>query len=208
MSAEQQRWLASLYEANFAAVFRRCGVLLKSAEDAADAAHEVFLIAVNSLAPKTEEKRARAWLLTVAHNHCLDILRRRKRFGRALVVLGANEASDDLEAGGGDRGASLPACRPPAAGAVSAHRRATDAGRTASPRPGGATCGRRGRLAIVDRQRNEPGPQTSRRNVDSERELGRGPGTRECCGPAGAAYGRRSPGRYIHLYCAAGDATN
>src|SRR5438876_4858756 len=103
MSAEQQRWLASLYEANFAAVFRRCGVLLKSAEDAADAAHEVFLIAVNSLAPETEEKRARAWLLTVAHNHCLDILRRRKRFGRALVVLGANEASDDLEAGVVDR---------------------------------------------------------------------------------------------------------
>src|SRR5438093_940632 len=103
MSAEQRRWLAGLYEANFAAVFRRCGVLLKSAEDAADAAHEVFLIAVNSLAPKTEEKRARAWLLTVAHNHCLDILRRRKRFGRALVVLGANEAGDDLEAGVVDR---------------------------------------------------------------------------------------------------------
>ena len=103
MSAEQRRWLAGLYEANFAAVFRRCGVLLKSAEDAADAAHEVFLIAVNSLAPKTEEKRARAWLLTVAHNHCLDILRRRKRFGRALVVLGANDAGDDLESGVVDR---------------------------------------------------------------------------------------------------------
>src|SRR5438093_4211836 len=103
MSAEQQRWLAGLYEANFAAVVRRCRVLLKSAEDAADAAHEVFLIALNSLAPETEEKRARAWLLTVAHNHCLDILRRRKRYGRALVVLGTTEAGDDLEAGVVDR---------------------------------------------------------------------------------------------------------
>src|SRR6184192_4548924 len=103
MSAEQQRWLAGLYEANFAAVVRRCRVLLKSAEDAADAAHEVFLIALDSLAPETEEKRARAWLLTVAHNHCLDILRRRKRYGRALVVLGTTEAGDDLEAGVVDR---------------------------------------------------------------------------------------------------------
>src|SRR6059058_6131214 len=99
MSAEQRRWLAGLYEANFAAVFRRCGVLLKSAEDAADAAHEVFLIAVNSLAPKTEEKRARAWLLTVAHNHCLDILRRRKRFGRALENIQAVIVGDRQQPG-------------------------------------------------------------------------------------------------------------
>src|SRR3989440_11776864 len=104
MSAEQQRWLAGLYEANFAAVVRRCRVLLKSAEDAADAAHEVFLIALNSLAPDTEAKRARAWLLTVAHNHCLDLLRRRRRLGRALVTLGANpDAGSDLEAGIVDR---------------------------------------------------------------------------------------------------------
>src|SRR5256886_17339054 len=100
MSADQQRWLAHLYESNFPAVFKRCGALLKTSEDAADAAHEVFLIALNSLAPDTEAKRARAWLLTVAHNHCLDLLRRRRRLGRALVTLGANpDAGSDLEAG-------------------------------------------------------------------------------------------------------------
>src|SRR2546430_15550188 len=100
MSAEQRRWLSALYESNFAAVLKRCGAILKSGEDAADAAHEVFLIALNSLAPDTEEKRARAWLLTVAHNHCLDLLRRRRRLGRALLTLGANpDAGSDLEAG-------------------------------------------------------------------------------------------------------------
>jgi RNA polymerase sigma-70 factor, ECF subfamily len=103
MSAEQQRWLAGLYESNYSAVVRRCGVILKSSEDAADAAQEVFLIALNSLAPQTEDKRARAWLLTVAQNHCVDLLRRRKRFGRALVTLGANDARDDLESGVVDR---------------------------------------------------------------------------------------------------------
>jgi len=104
MSAEQRRWLSALYESNFAVVLKRCGAILKSGEDAADAAHEVFLIALNSLAPDTEEKRARAWLLTVAHNHCLDLLRRRRRLGRALLTLGANpDAGSDLEAGIVDR---------------------------------------------------------------------------------------------------------
>jgi RNA polymerase sigma factor (sigma-70 family) len=104
MSAEQQRWLAALYEANFAVVFKRCNAILKSGEDAADAAHEVFLIALNSLEPDADEKRARAWLLTVAHNHCLDLLRRRKRFGRALLTLGADhDAAGDLEGAVVDR---------------------------------------------------------------------------------------------------------
>ena len=103
MSADQQRWLAHLYESNFPAVFKRCTALLKTSEDAADAAHEVFLIALNSLAPDTEEKRARAWLLTVAQNHCVDLLRRRKRFARALVTLGVDDAGDDLESGVVDR---------------------------------------------------------------------------------------------------------
>jgi len=104
MSAEQRRWLSALYESNFTAVLKRCGAILKSGEDAADAAHEVFLVALNSLAPDTEEKRARAWLLTVAHNHCLDLLRRRRRLGRALLTLGANpDAGSDLEAGIVDR---------------------------------------------------------------------------------------------------------
>jgi RNA polymerase sigma factor (sigma-70 family) len=104
ISSEQQRWLAALYEANVAAVSRRCGAILRSGDEAADAVHEVFLIALNSLAPDTEAKRARAWLLTVAQNHCVDVLRRQQRFGRALVKLGADrDARGDLEGGVVDR---------------------------------------------------------------------------------------------------------
>ncbi|TMD17258.1 MAG: hypothetical protein E6J07_06980 [Chloroflexi bacterium] len=134
MSAEQRRWLSALYESNFAAVLKRCGAILKSAEDAADAAHEVFLIALNSLAPDTEEKRARAWLLTVAHNHCLDLLRRRRRLGRALLTLGADpDAGSDLEAGIVDRdfvqGGAGAAFTPRTPGAVAVCGGAPPAGR-------------------------------------------------------------------------------
>lgn len=104
LSDEQRLWLADLYETHFAAVFRACLSVLKSRDDAADASHEVFLSAVDSMRHEATGKLARAWLVTVARNHCLDVLRRRKRLSRALVTLqgGAGE-SVNLEAAVADR---------------------------------------------------------------------------------------------------------
>ena len=104
LTDQQQRWLADLYQANFASVFRLCTRMLRSSEDAADAAHETFLIAVDSMQPDTGGGTARSWLMTVARNHCLDVLRRRKRFGRALVTLGGNPQNGaDIESAIADR---------------------------------------------------------------------------------------------------------
>jgi len=85
-----------LYRANYPAVFRVCSSILRNPDDAADAAQEVFLIALESLDPNAPRSAARAWLLTVTRNHCLDLLRRRKRLGKALVTLGhdAGRAAD------------------------------------------------------------------------------------------------------------------
>src|SRR5205085_91651 len=100
----QERWLADLYEAQFPIVLRLCTRMLRSAEDAADAAHETYLIALAALAPDTAPRAARSWLLTVARNHCLDTLRRRKLHQRALVSLGGNpDRTADLESEVADR---------------------------------------------------------------------------------------------------------
>jgi len=100
----QERWLADLYEAQLPIVLRLCTRMLRSAEDAADAAHETFLIALAALAPDTAPRAARSWLLTVARNHCLDTLRRRKLHQRALVSLGGNpDRTADLESEVADR---------------------------------------------------------------------------------------------------------
>jgi len=88
--SERRRWLSDLYEANAGAVFRLCCRLLKSPEDAADATHEVFLRAITSLPIRSTVGLGRAWLMTVARNHCLDVLRRRKRLGSALALLAAD----------------------------------------------------------------------------------------------------------------------
>jgi len=94
LGAGHREWLAALYEAHFPAVFRLCSRVLRNPDDAADASQEVFLVAANSLERNATAARARAWLLTVARNHCLDLLRRRQRLGRALVTLGGGSGGD------------------------------------------------------------------------------------------------------------------
>ena len=90
MNTERRAWLAELYESNLSPVFKTCCSVLRNPDDAADASQEVFLIAAHSLQPGTSRAAASAWLQTVARNHSLDVLRRRKRLGRALVTLGAD----------------------------------------------------------------------------------------------------------------------
>ena len=93
LSDTRRRWLSELYEANSTAVFNLCRRLLNSREEAADATHEVFLRAVASLSEPPTSPQARAWLMMVARNHCIDLLRRRDRFGLALTTLAASAES-------------------------------------------------------------------------------------------------------------------
>jgi RNA polymerase sigma-70 factor (ECF subfamily) len=94
---ERSVWLTALYEANVRMVLSTCRRLLRSPEDAADAAHEVFLRAAASLQAAPDGKEARAWLTTVARNYCLDLLRRRQRLQSALTALGAGVAPLESE---------------------------------------------------------------------------------------------------------------
>jgi RNA polymerase sigma-70 factor, ECF subfamily len=82
-------WIAEVYESNSTTVYRVCQRLLKNTEDAADATQEVFVRALVSWTAETSSERARAWLITVARHHCLDLLRRKKRMGKALTTLAA-----------------------------------------------------------------------------------------------------------------------
>ena len=93
LSNDQRRAFAELYEANAGAVLALCRRLLSDPEDAADAAHEVFLKVVTSMSAETPRRDARSWLLAVARNHCIDLIRRRQRLGTALATLGETPAT-------------------------------------------------------------------------------------------------------------------
>jgi RNA polymerase sigma-70 factor, ECF subfamily len=85
----RRQWLSELYEAHAGSVFAQCQRLLNSAEDAADATQEVFIRAASSLSEPANSSEASRWLTTVARNYCIDVIRRRERFGSALVTLAA-----------------------------------------------------------------------------------------------------------------------
>jgi RNA polymerase sigma-70 factor (ECF subfamily) len=66
-------------------VYNYCLSMLRSPEDAADALQTAFkqvFVALPELQPRTTYK---AWVLGIARNRCLDLLRRRRRWGRLLI---------------------------------------------------------------------------------------------------------------------------
>jgi RNA polymerase sigma-70 factor (ECF subfamily) len=104
LSGDQRQWLTDLYLANFPRVLRLCRRMLRNPDDAEDAAHEVFLRAIGPSQLRSAGEEITPWLLTVARNHCLDVLRRRQRLGRVLVTLSADgDATPDPEAQVADR---------------------------------------------------------------------------------------------------------
>ena len=82
---------AALYRTYGPAVYRRCLKLLRDQEAAKDAAQDVFVKLVRDMDRLTDEL-ALPWIYRVATNHCLNLLRSRRR--RGTEVDSADEALD------------------------------------------------------------------------------------------------------------------
>jgi RNA polymerase sigma-70 factor (ECF subfamily) len=65
---EDRDSFAALYDRYFDAIYRYCHVRLGSAERAEDAAHQVFVRALEAVERYQEAGRFRSWLFTIAHN--------------------------------------------------------------------------------------------------------------------------------------------
>jgi RNA polymerase sigma-70 factor (ECF subfamily) len=68
-------------------VARVCSRLLGTREDARDASHEIFLRARRSLPTYDPARPLRPWLLRIAGNYCIDLLRRRAHEQRVFAQL-------------------------------------------------------------------------------------------------------------------------
>lgn len=90
LDESREEWVSTLYQAHAGAVRAYCQRFLSSADDAADATHEVFVRAMGGLQAPPRSGQARRWLITVAQNYCLDLVRRRRRMQSALTVLAAD----------------------------------------------------------------------------------------------------------------------
>ena len=67
-----------LVEQHSARLYRHCRVMLGSEEDARDAVQETFLRYMRAAPRLQDAEHEKAWLLTVAMNHCRNLLRQRK----------------------------------------------------------------------------------------------------------------------------------
>jgi RNA polymerase sigma-70 factor, ECF subfamily len=70
---------AQLVRAYQVPVLNLCRSMLLSQADAEDAAQETFLKAYGALKQYKEDLSFPAWLCRIASNHCLDVLRKKKR---------------------------------------------------------------------------------------------------------------------------------
>ena len=69
---------ALLVDAYKAPVYNLAYRMLRSAPEAEDAAQEIFLRAYTKLATYDRERKFSTWLLSIASNYCIDVLRRRR----------------------------------------------------------------------------------------------------------------------------------
>jgi RNA polymerase sigma-70 factor (ECF subfamily) len=73
-SQRDRHAFGALYDRYFDAVYRYCYVRLGSAERAEDAAHQIFVRALEGVGRYQESGRFRSWLFTIAHNVVLNEL--------------------------------------------------------------------------------------------------------------------------------------
>jgi RNA polymerase sigma-70 factor (ECF subfamily) len=78
--------LSELFEEHARMVYGLCRLLLRDADEAEDAAQQVFLSAHRSMLGGTEPREPAAWLGTIARNECHTRIRQRMATPLALVV--------------------------------------------------------------------------------------------------------------------------
>ena len=85
--------LAQVYRENHGKVLKLCAYLLSSGPEAEDAAHEVFLRVHRNLGTYDPAYSITNWILKIASNYCVDLLRKRTR-ERQLFVPDAADPPD------------------------------------------------------------------------------------------------------------------
>src|SRR5262245_51539442 len=84
LEASQRRFLAALSELR-PRLHRYCARMSGSALDGEDLVQETLAQAFDALATLKDQSRFEAWLFRIAHNKCLDFIRRARRSGEEFV---------------------------------------------------------------------------------------------------------------------------
>jgi RNA polymerase sigma-70 factor (ECF subfamily) len=78
--------VAELYGTLGPAVYRRCLKLLRDRDEARDATQDVFMKLVRDMDRLQDRETVMPWIYRVATNHCLNLIRSRRRAGESVPV--------------------------------------------------------------------------------------------------------------------------
>lgn len=83
---EGRTQVAELYASLGPAVYRRCLKLLRDRDEARDATQDVFMKLVRDMDRLQDRETVMPWIYRVATNHCLNVIRSRRRAGENVSV--------------------------------------------------------------------------------------------------------------------------
>ena len=84
--SERRTQVAELYASLGPAVYRRCLKLLRDRDEARDATQDVFMKLVRDMDRLQDRETVMPWIYRVATNHCLNVIRSRRRSGESVSV--------------------------------------------------------------------------------------------------------------------------
>jgi RNA polymerase sigma-70 factor (ECF subfamily) len=96
-AAGDRRAFARLVDQHQRAVFGLCQRVLQDREEARDAAQETFVRAWSAIATCDPAQPFAPWLLRIARNHCIDVVRRRLPAPRRVELDADGPAGDHTE---------------------------------------------------------------------------------------------------------------
>jgi RNA polymerase sigma-70 factor (ECF subfamily) len=94
-AAERRAGFTALYDLNVAEVYRFIRRRCRDRATAEDVTHDTFLTAVRTMDDPSEINIG--WLLKVAHNRLVDVLRRQARYVGKLRLIGSGGSGDNHE---------------------------------------------------------------------------------------------------------------
>ncbi len=79
LDTQKDLYFSILYKKYSPKVYAKCITMLKSEMEAQDALQDIFLKLLSKLSKFGEKSKFSTWLFAITYNHCIDVVRKKKR---------------------------------------------------------------------------------------------------------------------------------